>query len=93
MRILVINCGSATLKYALYETAPDSLERLASATVPWEGGYGAAVGRALASLPLPPDAVAHRRPDRRHLLFWRSPWAGFQPTATGSSVRCAGQLA
>lgn len=60
MRILVINCGSATLKYALYETAAGSLERLASATVPWEGGYGATVGRALAALPLPPEAIVHR---------------------------------
>jgi acetate kinase len=60
MRILVINCGSSTLKYALYETAPGPLERLASATLPWEGGYTATVGRALAALPLPPDAIAHR---------------------------------
>ena len=60
MRILVINCGSATLKYALYETAPGPLERLASATLPWEGGYAATVGRALAALPARPDAIAHR---------------------------------
>jgi acetate kinase len=60
MRILVINCGSATLKYALYETASGRLDRLTSATVSWEGGYGATIGRALSALPLPPDAVAHR---------------------------------
>jgi acetate kinase len=60
MRILVINCGSTTLKYALYETASARLERLVSATVPWEGGYAATVERALAALPLPPDAIAHR---------------------------------
>lgn len=60
MRILVINCGSATLKYALYETAPARLDRLASAILPWEGGYTATIKRALAALPLPPDAIAHR---------------------------------
>jgi acetate kinase len=60
MRILVINCGSATLKYALYETAPGPLERLASAIVPWEGAYGATVSRALAALPVAPEAIAHR---------------------------------
>lgn len=60
MRILVINCGSATLKYALYDAGSGHLNRLASSTVDWEGGYAATVERALASLPLPPDAVAHR---------------------------------
>src|SRR6185312_17176878 len=60
MRILVINCGSATLKYALYETARCPLERLASAIVPWEGGYGATVSRALAALSVAPEAIAHR---------------------------------
>src|SRR5512146_1766064 len=43
MRILVINCGSATLKYALYETGGPQLAR-----------------RALAGLPAPPGAIAHR---------------------------------
>ena len=60
MRILVINCGSATLKYALYETASGRLDRLDAATVPWEGGPTATIRRALAALPLPPDAIAHR---------------------------------
>jgi acetate kinase len=60
MRILVINCGSSTLKYALYETASGRLDRLASATMPWEGGYTATVNRAVAALPLAPDAIAHR---------------------------------
>ena len=60
MRILVINCGSTTLKYALYELADGRLDRLASATLLWEGGYTATVKRALTALPLPPDAVVHR---------------------------------
>ena len=60
MRILVINCGSATLKYALYETGAAGLTRLASATTAWEGGQAATLRRALATLPAPPDAIAHR---------------------------------
>ena len=60
MRILVINCGSATLKYALYETGSAGLTRLAGSTVAWEGGQAATLERALASLPAPPDAIAHR---------------------------------
>jgi acetate kinase len=60
MRILVINCGSATLKYALYETGGPQLERLAASTVTWEGGHAAALRRALAGLPAPPEAIAHR---------------------------------
>jgi acetate kinase len=60
MRILVINCGSATLKYALYEADSGRLNRLASSTVGWEGGYTATVERALASLPQVPDVIAHR---------------------------------
>lgn len=60
MRILVINCGSATLKWALYTAAGGRLERLAGSTVPWEGGHAATVQRALAGLPSRPDAIAHR---------------------------------
>ena len=60
MRILVINCGSTTLKHALYEAAPGRLAPIASATVPWAGGAAATVERALAALPQPPDVIAHR---------------------------------
>jgi acetate kinase len=60
MRILVINCGSATLKYALYDAGGGRLDRVAAATVGWEGGHAATVERALASLPARPDAIAHR---------------------------------
>ena len=60
MRILVINCGSATLKYALYQTGAAGLTRLASATTAWEGGQPATLRRALAALPAPPDVIAHR---------------------------------
>jgi len=60
MRILVINCGSATLKYALYDAAAGRLDRVAGATQRWERGYRATIDRALAALPLPPDAIVHR---------------------------------
>jgi acetate kinase len=60
MRILVINAGSATLKYAQFKVETDRLERLASATVEWEGGHAATVRRALAALRGRPDAIVHR---------------------------------
>ena len=60
MRILVINAGSATLKYAQFDAQADRMERLASATVAWEGGHAATVERALASLRRRPDAIVHR---------------------------------
>jgi acetate kinase len=60
VRILVINCGSATLKSALYEAAGGRLEQLAGSAVPWQGGHAATVQRALAGLPSRPVAIAHR---------------------------------
>jgi acetate kinase len=60
MRILVINGGSATLKYVLYDTGTDGPRRLAGSTIAWEGGPAATLQRALSSLPAPPDVVAHR---------------------------------
>ena len=70
MRVLVINCGSATLKYKLFEERGGELELLAGATVEIEGGYRAAVERAMAALPAPPDVIAasgraRRRPSAR----------------------------
>src|SRR5574338_557474 len=60
MRLLVVNCGSATLKYALYEVAGDRLHALVSASVPWKEGTAATVRSALETLPMPPDAIVHR---------------------------------
>ncbi|MEP6573921.1 MAG: acetate kinase [Gemmatimonadota bacterium] len=60
MRILVINCGSSTLKYALFDAVRGALTRIASAIVEWSGGAAATVERALATLPFPPDVIAHR---------------------------------
>jgi len=60
MRILVINCGSTTLKYKLYEAQKEGLSLLAAASVTMEAGDEAPIAGVLAALPAPPDAVAHR---------------------------------
>jgi acetate kinase len=60
MRVLVINCGSTTLKYKLFQDREGKLEQLAAAVVETTGGYRAAVEQALAALPAPADVIAHR---------------------------------
>src|SRR6266545_1282032 len=60
MRVLVINCGSTTLKYKLFQDRGSELEQLAAAVVETTGGYRAAVEQALAALPAPADVIAHR---------------------------------
>jgi acetate kinase len=60
MRVLVINCGSTTLKYKLFQGVKGELEPLAAAVVETTGGYRAAVEQALAALPAPADVIAHR---------------------------------
>ncbi len=59
--LLVINCGSATIKTKLYRWTAGRLEEAAASSSGIErGGYGAAVGRAQQALPAAPDAIAHR---------------------------------
>jgi acetate kinase len=60
MRVLVINCGSTTLKYKLFQNREGALDQLAAAVVETTGGYRAAVEQALAALPVPADVIAHR---------------------------------
>jgi acetate kinase len=60
MRILVINCGSATLKYKLFAAESGQLRHLAGGAVEISSGYRQAVAAALQSLPQAPDAIAHR---------------------------------
>jgi acetate kinase len=60
VRVLVINCGSATLKYKLFEDGAAELATLANATVEITGGYRAAVEQGMAALPSRPDVIAHR---------------------------------
>ena len=51
MRILVMNCGSTTLKYKLYEAQERGLTLLAAAVVPMEPGDEAPIAGVLATLP------------------------------------------
>jgi acetate kinase len=60
MRVLVINCGSTTLKYKLFQDVGTELEQLAAAVVETSDGYRAAVEEALEALPAPADVIAHR---------------------------------
>jgi acetate kinase len=60
MNLLVINCGSATLRFKYFEATDAGLEVLAAQTVAITGPYRSAVDRALASLPVRPDVIAHR---------------------------------
>jgi acetate kinase len=60
MRVLVINCGSTTLKYKLFQNREGALDQLAAAVVETTDGYRAAVKQALAALPAPADVIAHR---------------------------------
>ncbi len=60
MRVLVINCGSATLKYKLFEERGGELEVVAGATTEIARGYRAAAEQVLAGLPVKPDVIAHR---------------------------------
>ena len=62
MRVLVINCGSATLKYKLFEERGSELVVLAGATVERQEGrdYGDAVREVMAALPAEPGIIAHR---------------------------------
>jgi acetate kinase len=60
MHILVINCGSTTLKLKLFESSGTELRVVAATTVEIAGPYRAAVDRALVTLPTRPDVIAHR---------------------------------
>jgi acetate kinase len=60
MLILVINCGSTSLKYKLYEAQEQRLSLLAAASVPLRPGEEPPIAGILGTLPAAPDAVAHR---------------------------------
>jgi len=60
MRVLVINCGSATLKAKLFHADAGELEMVHGRTLPVAGAYRTVVGEALTSLPHRPDVIAHR---------------------------------
>jgi acetate kinase len=58
--ILVVNCGSATIKTKLYRLDGGESAEVAAAALEVASGYRAAVERALADSPVAPDAIAHR---------------------------------
>jgi acetate kinase len=60
MRVLVINCGSTTLKYKLFGNRGAELEVLAAEDAAVDSGYRAAVAQVLTRLPADPDVIAHR---------------------------------
>jgi acetate kinase len=60
MRVLVINCGSSTLKYKLLEESDTGLVAIAAEDRDVTSGYRAAVERVLSTLPVEPDVIAHR---------------------------------
>jgi acetate kinase len=60
MRILVINCGSTTVKYQLFDATRSSFASLASGVLETRKGYRSAVLGVLKELPQTPDAIAHR---------------------------------
>jgi acetate kinase len=60
LRLLVINCGSATLKWKLFELANGRQDMLTAGAVAVENGYRDAVRCAIEALPVCPEAIAHR---------------------------------
>jgi acetate kinase len=59
MRILIINCGSTTLKYKLF-AADGDLQPIAGGAVETRSGFRSVVSQVLQTLPHQPDVVAHR---------------------------------
>lgn len=60
MHVLVVNAGSATLKYKLVHVSDPTVRVVAQGRVELAGGHGAAVTRLLGTLPVAPAVVAHR---------------------------------
>src|SRR5688572_26591379 len=60
MKILVINCGSTTIKYRLFEATGSGLSSLAGRVLEVRKGYRSAVQGVLRELTQTPDAIAHR---------------------------------
>src|SRR5690606_22865071 len=60
MHVLVINAGSATLKYKLVQVDGGALRIVSEGREDLDHGHGEAVTRLLGTLPARPDAVAHR---------------------------------
>ena len=60
MRILVLNCGSATVKFKLFQKANEGLTEVLQGMVEVTGKHDQAIAAVLSKLPESPDVVAHR---------------------------------
>lgn len=60
MLLLVFNCGSATIKYKLFEEEKNTPSELFSGVVEVSRNHREAIREVLSSFPAKPDAVAHR---------------------------------
>lgn len=60
MLILVLNCGSATVKYKLFRRDGGLFEVLDGGTVEVQGDHGRTIAELLPKLPARPEVVAHR---------------------------------
>lgn len=60
MRILVINCGSSTLKLKLFDAVGDDLQTLAMEQTDVAGPHRVVVEGAIDRLPVRPDIIVHR---------------------------------
>jgi acetate kinase len=60
MNLLVLNCGSATIKFRLFEIEQEQPVELFTGSKEVSGNYEAAVQMILDELPAVPNAVAHR---------------------------------
>ncbi len=60
MRLLVLNCGSSTVKYGFYDIENPDPDFVAGGLVEVSHGHEAAIAEVLKRLPGDPDAVIHR---------------------------------
>ena len=60
MNILVLNCGSATVKFKFFCFVNKKLEDIFSGTVDIEGEHARAIEKIIQSLPEKPHVIAHR---------------------------------
>jgi acetate kinase len=60
IRVLVVNCGSATLKLKLFHADDRGLEVVLARTLDVGASYRTIVDQALKALPYQPDVIAHR---------------------------------
>lgn len=58
--VLVVNCGSATVKTRLFRMDPGGPAEIAAVSLEVTTAYGEIVARALGTSPVAPDAIAHR---------------------------------